>query len=72
MTAFTRRFIAGATCPKCQLIDKIVVYRDAHSIETCECVRCGYKQYQEQQEKPGLAKVGKREQVVKIIRPQRG
>ena len=68
MTSPVKRFIAGAVCPQCQLVDKMVVYRQDET-EFCECVRCGYKQQQEQQEKPGLAKVGKREQVVRIIRP---
>jgi len=36
-----KRFIAGARCPKCEEIDKIVVYRqDDQDIR--ECVNCGY------------------------------
>ncbi|MCD6047530.1 MAG: DNA-binding protein [Gammaproteobacteria bacterium] len=66
----TKRFIAGAVCPKCQLIDKIVVYGESGA-EVCECVRCGHKQYQEVEAKPAVAKIGKREQVIKVIRPQK-
>lgn len=62
-----KRFIAGAVCPQCQLIDKIVVYTENHT-EVCECVRCGHKQYQEAEAKPAVAKVGQREQVIKVIR----
>ena len=40
-----KRFIAGAVCPQCQLIDKIVVYQEADSAY-CQCVRCGYQQQQ--------------------------
>lgn len=37
-----RRFIAGATCPACGQIDKLVLYyRDG--IKFHECVRCGYQ-----------------------------
>lgn len=63
-----RRFIAGAVCPACQLIDKIVVYREAET-EFCECVRCGHKQQQEVESKPVVAKVGKKEQIIKVVRP---
>ncbi len=36
-----KRFIAGAVCPKCAELDKIVVYnRDGKDFR--ECVSCGY------------------------------
>ncbi len=35
----TRRFIAGAVCPRCGEMDKLVV--DSETDER-ECVRCGY------------------------------
>lgn len=36
-----KRFIAGAVCPRCSQLDKIVVYqRDGR--EYRECVSCGY------------------------------
>ena len=38
-----RRFIAGAVCPKCALMDKLVVFKeDDNSFR--ECVSCGYQQ----------------------------
>jgi len=37
----TRRFIAGAVCPECQKIDKIVTYKE-NGEEIAECVSCGY------------------------------
>lgn len=67
MTMLTKRFIAGAVCPKCQLMDKLVVYRE-EEIEFCECVRCGHKQQQEAEPKPVVAKVGKKEQIIQVIR----
>jgi len=37
----SRRFIAGAVCPECQQMDKIVTYKkDGEDI--AECVSCGY------------------------------
>ena len=40
-----RRFIAGAICPKCKEIDKIVIYAEAGQ-DVRECVRCDYKDVQ--------------------------
>lgn len=37
-----KRFIAGAVCPRCGLMDKIVTYRVDHS-EFRECVSCDFK-----------------------------
>ncbi len=65
----SKRFIAGATCPQCQLIDKIFIYR-VENIEFCECNRCGYKQQQEAVAQPAMAKIGKREHIVSLIRPK--
>ena len=67
MNSGQKRFIAGATCPQCLLIDKIVVYQQ-DGIEYCECVRCGHSQQQEQDPKPMRAKIAEREQVIKVIR----
>ncbi len=37
-----RRFIAGAVCPRCSEMDKLVVYSEAGK-DYRECVACGYK-----------------------------
>lgn len=42
MSAVKKRFIAGATCPKCKAQDRLVVYRVA-DVEYRECVVCGFK-----------------------------
>lgn len=39
----TRRFIAGAVCPRCSEMDKLVVYNDQGK-DFRECVACGYKE----------------------------
>lgn len=37
-----KRFIAGAVCPKCSKMDKIVMYKEDDN-DWRECVSCGYK-----------------------------
>ncbi len=37
--ATPRRFIAGAVCPRCSVMDRIVVSGDG---DTRECIECGY------------------------------
>ena len=40
-----KRFIAGAVCPSCKQIDKLVIYRvDDETYR--ECVHCGFKESQ--------------------------
>lgn len=38
-----KRFIAGAICPSCHLVDKTVIYRQDHMLYS-ECVSCGHLQ----------------------------
>ncbi|WP_039917994.1 YheV family putative zinc ribbon protein [Cellvibrio mixtus] len=37
-----RRFVAGAVCPRCSEMDKLVVYSEDGK-DFRECVACGYK-----------------------------
>ena len=37
-----KRFIAGAVCPRCAEMDKLVMYNNAQGQQVRECVRCGY------------------------------
>ena len=37
-----RRFVAGAVCPRCSEMDKLVVYNEDGK-DYRECVACGYK-----------------------------
>jgi len=46
-----RRFIAGAICPQCKEVDKIVVYQD-EGVDVRECVRCDYKDIQRFESSP--------------------
>lgn len=38
-----RRFIAGAVCPRCSQMDKIVMYDNELGERVRECVSCGYR-----------------------------
>ena len=38
----TRRFIAGAVCPRCSEMDKLVMFNNDQDQQVRECVRCGY------------------------------
>lgn len=49
-----KRFIAGAVCPKCQLMDKIVVYSLAGK-EFAECVHCHFRQEAKDEKKQSTA-----------------
>jgi uncharacterized metal-binding protein (TIGR02443 family) len=40
-TKIQKRFIAGAVCPRCSAMDKIVTYKE-NDKEYRECVSCGY------------------------------
>lgn len=42
MSPIRKRFIAGAICPKCGMLDRIVVYREQQK-DLRECVNCGFK-----------------------------
>lgn len=37
-----RRFVAGAVCPRCSEMDKLVVYSENEK-DYRECVACGFK-----------------------------
>ncbi|WP_020409188.1 YheV family putative zinc ribbon protein [Hahella ganghwensis] len=37
-----KRFIAGAVCPRCGAMDRIVSYVDEHARQIRECVDCGF------------------------------
>jgi len=37
-----KRFVAGAVCPKCSMMDKVVVYTEDEK-DWRECVSCGFK-----------------------------
>lgn len=52
-----RRFVAGAVCPRCSEMDKLVVYSEDGK-DYRECVACGYKD--EMRFKPVTRELGTR------------
>ncbi|KGP67223.1 putative N-acetyltransferase YedL [Acinetobacter baumannii AB5075] len=43
MIKMKKRFIAGAKCPKCEAIDRIVMLTTTED-EWIECIECGYSE----------------------------
>ena len=37
-----KRFIAGVVCPKCSVVDKLLVFSDK-GVDFRECVACGFR-----------------------------
>lgn len=70
-TSSPRRFIAGATCPACGEIDKLVLYY-LDGVKFHECVRCGYKKSEMDAPPPSeddLAEQKARPQVIQWFKP---
>ena len=67
MTKKTRkRFIAGATCPKCKAQDSIMLYFE-NNVEKLECVSCGYKEAQTDEKVSAVTR--ENESVIGIFKP---
>lgn len=47
-----RRFIAGAVCPRCAQMDKVVMYDDDAGQRVRECINCGYRDALDEQGQP--------------------
>lgn len=43
MSGPIKRFIAGAVCPRCAEMDKLVMYTNDKHQSVRECVRCGFQ-----------------------------
>ena len=46
----TKRFIAGAVCPKCAEMDKLVMYKNEDGRDVRECVVCDYRDVMKSEE----------------------
>jgi len=61
-----KRFIAGATCPKCKAVDSIMLYKE-NDVEKIECVECHHHQSQVTED---IAKATDQpQQVIGIFKP---
>jgi len=45
-----KRFIAGAVCPKCSEMDKLVMYKNEEGRDVRECVACDYRDVMQSEE----------------------
>ena len=61
-----KRFIAGATCPKCNAMDSIMLFFE-NNVEKLECVKCGHSQ--SQTDDSVEAKVRTDENVIGVFKP---
>lgn len=61
-----KRFIAGATCPKCKAMDTLMLYFE-HNIEKMECVTCGYQQSQTERDIETATRA--KENVIGVFKP---
>ena len=50
----TRRFIAGAICPECGALDRIVLYDHPQEGPVRECIECGFLDKQPEFKAPEL------------------
>ncbi|RDV24859.1 DNA-binding protein [Alteromonas aestuariivivens] len=62
-----RRFIAGATCPKCKATDTIMLFFE-NNVEKLECVKCGYAESQTEQ--PVASATRQNENVIGVFKPE--
>ncbi len=55
--ASPKRFIAGAVCPRCAEMDKIMMFTDDHGEQVRECVACGFTDAMSDQEQPAAPEI---------------
>ncbi|MGA7510913.1 MAG: YheV family putative zinc ribbon protein [Erwinia billingiae] len=62
-----KRFIAGATCPKCKAQDTLALWQE-NNIDVVECVKCGHQM--RKADKQAQEQVRTNEQVIGIFHPE--
>ena len=62
-----KRFIAGATCPKCQAKDTLALWKE-NNIDVVECVKCGHQM--READKHVRDEVRTNEEVIGIFHPE--
>jgi len=62
-----KRFIAGATCPKCQQKDTLALWRE-NNVDVVECVKCGHQM--READKQVRKEVRENAQVIGIFHPE--
>ncbi len=61
-----KRFIAGATCPKCQSMDTLMVFFE-NNVEKMQCVHCDYTEAQTQENVDAAIRAN--EDVIGVFKP---
>jgi uncharacterized metal-binding protein (TIGR02443 family) len=61
-----KRFIAGASCPNCNQMDKLQLFLQ-NNVEKVECVVCGYQKSQTKDDVSNATR--KSENVIGIFKP---
>ncbi|MGS2721093.1 YheV family putative zinc ribbon protein [Paraglaciecola aestuariivivens] len=62
-----KRFVAGATCPKCRALDTIMLYFE-NNIEKLQCVKCDYAESQADQKVSQATR--NNESVIGVFKPE--
>lgn len=62
-----KRFIAGASCPKCKAVDSMMLFLE-HNVEKVECVQCGYQMAQPESQVERMAREA--ETVIGVFKPE--
>lgn len=61
-----KRFIAGATCPKCKAMDTLMLFLE-NDVEQVECVECKHR-FSEPKEQGGSQR--QFDQVIGVFKPE--
>ncbi|KKO44624.1 DNA-binding protein [Arsukibacterium ikkense] len=61
-----KRFIAGASCPKCHALDTMMLFLE-NNVEKVECVSCGHQMVQPEQQVSKASRSS--EQVIGVFKP---
>ena len=62
-----KRFIAGASCPKCKAVDTMSLFLE-HNVEKVECVQCHYQMAQPESQVERMAREA--ETVIGVFKPE--
>lgn len=66
MSSQRKRFIAGATCPKCKAMDTIMLYFE-NNVEKIKCTQCDYAESQADKNVQKASR--KTENVIGVFKP---
>jgi uncharacterized protein len=62
-----KRFIAGASCPKCKAVDTMMLFLE-NNVEKVECVECHHQMVQPETQIEKASRTA--EQVIGVFKPE--